>query len=247
MATDPNGINSGRIQPSLIPVMKEGLDITRCILGRAPGVYVAAPTSMFVAGMVLTRNADGYLIPCTGVNPAGLAKWNKTNQMYGTIQGEAIVLVSTTPSPLKHPLVSAVLVTNPMTGLPYTVVVDYTVNATNGTITRVPAGAIADGSTVLVAYRFAAQSSDLDFNGRNFFNFVDDASQAQNRMTLVQGLSTIFTAAYDTSVIYAVNDVMRCGADSYPTNSGAGAIIGMVIQVPTADDPYLGFDLTLTA
>jgi hypothetical protein len=40
-----------------------------------------------------------------------------------------------------------------------------------------------------------------------------------------------------------------CGPNGIPTtsNAGGGQQIGIVIQVPTSDDPYLGFDLSLVS
>lgn len=242
---DLNGLSSGRVQPSLLPVLAEGLDLTRTIPGRALGVYKAADAASFAAGQVLSRDSNGNMVLCTGANPAGLAKWNKVSSLNGIAVDEPIVLTGTNNIPLKHANVAAVKVTN-LAGVAYTVTTDYTVNATNGTVARVALGGIASGETVLVSYRFAATNNDLDFNGRNFFNLIDDTALAQGRIALIQGLSTIFTAAYDTSQVYAVNDAIKCGSDGYPTKTGGGAVIGSVIQVPTASDPYLGFSLSLT-
>lgn len=248
LGPDLNGVGSARMSPSLVPTVVEGLDLTRSILGRCLGTHVANPTATFVAGMVVTRDANGYIIPCTGAGAIGIAKWNKTNQLYGTATAESIVLTGTNNIGLKHSNVAAVAVVNPSTGVAYTVTTDYTVNAVNGTIARVGTGAIADGAAVAVTYRYAVQSSDLDFQGRNFFNFTDETAMQQGRIAVIQGLSTLFSAAYDTSKVYSVNDKLYCGADSYITNtSNANGAIGIVAQAPTADDPFLGFELTLIA
>jgi len=236
--------SSGRIQPSLLPAMAEGLDLTRTVPGRALGVWKAATTATILAGQIVARNSDGEIVLCTGAGAIGVSKWNKATAVFGTVTSEAVVLTGVTAHALKHPLVAAVLVTN-LAGVAYTVTTDYTANLTNGTVTRVALGGIADGETVLVSYRFAAQTGDLDFQGRNFFNFLDDTAAAQGRLVVLEGPAKVFTAAYDTSLVYAVGDVLKCGADGYVTKTGAGDVVGKVIQPPSATDPYLGYNLTL--
>ncbi len=241
---NPNGIDSGRIQPSLVPILKQGLDLSRTVVSKALGTHKAAPGALFEAGQFLSRNSDGELIPCTGLNCVGMAKWNKTTQFTGLAKEEAIVLTGTAAIALKHPLVSGVLVTT-VSGTALTVTTDYTVNATNGTVTRVGSGAIADGDTVLVTYRYTVQAADLEFSGRNFFNLLDDAALQQGRMTMLQGVGTIFTANYDQQRQYTINQDLYCDANGRPTNvsSGGGNRVGKVSQLPTADDPYLGFEM----
>lgn len=241
---DNNGVSSGRIQPSLLPVLKQGLDLSRSVPGRALGTHMAAPGAAFEAGDLVSRNSDGQIIKCAGTNCLGMAKWNKATALTGLVKDEALVLTGTSAIALKHPLVAGVLVTN-AAGTPYTVTTDYTVNATNGTISRVALGAIPDGGAVLVTYRFTAQAADLEFAGRNFFNLLDETALQQGRIVVLQGNSLVFTANYDQSVQYAVNDVMYCGTDGKPTktSSGGGDIIGKVSQVPTADDPFLGIEM----
>ena len=50
---------------------------------------------------------------------------------------------------------SAVTVTNPANGAVYTVATDYTLDAVNGGVGRVPGGAIAAGASVAIAYTYA--------------------------------------------------------------------------------------------
>lgn len=249
LGPDLNGVSSPRLQPSLLPVVVEGLDLSRTIIGRCLGTHVANPTASFVAGMFVTRDANGYIIPCTGAGAVGVAKWNKTNQLYGTQTDEAQVLTGVVATNLEHPLVvvGSVSVVDAVSGVQYALTTDYTVNAANGTVTRTSGSTIPSGNAVLVTYRYAAQSSDLDFNGRNFFNFVDDTATQQGRIAVIQGFSTLFSAAYDTSQVYAVNQPLYVGANSYPTSVASGNAIGQVTQIPTADDPYLGYELTLVA
>lgn len=237
-------IDSSKLQPSLVPSVIEGLDLGRTVPGRCLGTHVALKTAIIQAGMGVARDSDGFIIPATGAGVFGIAKWNKATQLFGSVKDEAIVLTATDAIPLKHPLVAKVLVTN-LAGVAYTVTTDYTVNATNGTVTRVALGGIADGETVLVSYRFTAQASDLEFHGRNFFNLLDETALQQGRMAVIEGLSQVFTGAYNTGVVWAINDSVYCGTDSYVTNVANGPVIGKVIQAPTADDPFLGYTLNI--
>jgi len=243
MTFNPNGVESGRIQPSLLPVLRQGLDLSRCVPGKVLGTHVAASAAAFEAGQFVTRNADGQIVLCTGLGVVGMAKWNKATALTGLVKAEAIVLTATDVIPLKHPLVAGVLVTT-VAGVTIAAAGNYTLNATNGTIARI-GGVIADGDTVLVTYRFTAQASDLEFAGRNFFNLIDETALQQGRIAVIQGLSNIFTANYDQSVQYAVGQLLYCDANGRPTNlsAGGGDVVGHVSQLPTADDPYLGFEM----
>jgi hypothetical protein len=238
------GINSGRLEPSLLPVVAHGLDLSRTVPGKAWGVHQADEAAEFLAGQVVARDANGKIVKCTGLGAMGIAKWNKAAKLSGIAIQEAIVLTGTGAVALKHPVVSQVKVEK-LDGTDYALTTDYLLNATNGTVSRVGAGAIADGETVLVSYRYDVLPGTLDFEGRNFFNFIDDVSIAQNRITVIQGFSIIFSAAYDSSKDYAIGDALTCGADGYVTKGGAGDVVGKVIQVPTAQDPFLGYELSL--
>jgi hypothetical protein len=70
------------------------------------------------------------------------------------IKREVVQLNGTTPAPLAFDVASTpnAVVTNIGAGTTYTVTTDYTVNATDNTITRVGAGTITDGQWVLVTY-----------------------------------------------------------------------------------------------
>jgi Gp37 protein len=56
---------------------------------------------------------------------------------------------------LLHGNVSSLLVTNPTNGAIDVTGIDYTLDAVNGIVTRVPAGAIAAGASVAIAYTYA--------------------------------------------------------------------------------------------
>src|SRR3990172_7859190 len=240
----------GRLEsfPSANFPFSNGLDLGRTIIGRAGGFYEADPTAEFRAGMLVARNASGLIIPCAGVKPMGVAKWNKSLFLKAPVVGEAVVLPGVTAHNLKHANVENVRVTS-LAGAPYADPGDYSANTTNGTITRNGAGTIADGETVLVTYTFELSQRDLDFQGRNFFNFVDDVSVNQNRITVINDWSLVFTTQYDTAITYTVNEALYAAggvtaalAGLFTTDIAEGPYVGNVAQVPTATDPFLGVE-----
>jgi len=230
-----------------------GIDVLRSQYIRSLGVYVAEPTAQFRAGQLVQMNASQKVIICDGTVPFGFAKYNKVNTLYATIVGEYIQLNGVVPTNLKHGSLfvpgaaGGVRVGAALTGAAYTEGAgnDYTVNYTNGQITRVAAGTIVDGSYVYVNYMYLVTDQDLDFEGRNFYNFINDVDIQTGRVTIINDWSLIFTAMYDPSQTYSVNDQLTAGTvaanlSGYVTKGGAGAYIGRVFQPPTATDPFLG-------
>jgi len=173
--------------------------------------------------------------------PVGTFWNNKAVTLTATFI-ESIVLSGTTPSYLQHAnLVSgSVKVTDEAGVTVYTEGTDYTVNYTNGTITRIPAGAITDGQTVVVWYRYNILARDLQFYGMGY-DRIPDETLATGKITIVEGWAHLFTDQYDTSQQYSLNDALRVNDDGRLTTAGAGPIFGKVIQVPTASYPLLGY------
>lgn len=229
-----------------------GLDLGRCTIQFDIGVLLADPVATFLQGQIVYKGANGVTLcdGATGHTPLGIAKWNKATTLYGVNVDEAVVLPGTTAVALKKSTVSGVKVNSAVSGsssiTTYTVTTDYTVNAVNGTVTRVGGGAIADGQTVYVTYTYAIQSTDLDFQGRNFWNFTDDVTIQDGRITVITGWSMLFTTQYNSSIQFSLGDSLVCSTAGLFTkaaaaDAGTGAFpVGTVIQVPTATDPYLG-------
>ncbi len=233
-------------------IFTEGLDLGRCQINQALGTYVADPTNSFRMGMLVMRNSSGLVVPSDGTDVLGTAKWNHTTALFAAITDEQVVLTGTTPSNLAHALVSNLRVASAAQGggTVYANPADYSENDTNGTITRNGAGAIASGQTVFVSYTFQIAQSDLvQLLGQNFWNNVDEVSQADGRITVITDATLLFTSQYDTSVNYSVTGA---GSDLYAsttvgkaglyTSSSAGGakFVGRVFQVPSASDPFLG-------
>jgi len=245
-------MTTGRLEafPSANFPFANGLDLGRSVIGRSLGAYEAEPTATFRAGMLVSRNSSGLIIPSVGADPIGVAKWNKSLVLKAAIIDEPVTLVATTASNLAHATVENVKVTD-ITGVTtYTVTTDYVINATNGTITRNGTGAITSGQTVLVTYTYQLTETNLEFQGRNFFNFIDDVSNQAGRIAVIQDWSLLFTTQYDTSNAFAVNTLLYSGGGVtsaliglFSTDSGEGPVVGKVAQVPTASDPFLGVEM----
>jgi hypothetical protein len=239
-------------------VFPEGLDLGRCVIREALGVYVADPASTFRAGMLVMRNSAGLVVASDGTDVLGVAKWNHMNQMVASVVDEAVVLVGTTASNLAHAnlaLSGGMLVRSAAGGgTVYALTTDYVVNATNGTVTRNGGGTITTGQTVFISYMWNVAEADvLQLQGKNFWNSLDEVSMQENRCAVITDAELIFTTAFDPTSTYdlAANSNLYAGATTYAglfTSDAAKAdtdeiFVGKVFQAPTAADPFLGLRL----
>lgn len=206
--------------------------------------------SSFQAGSIAAYDATGAATPAaTGDTPVGVFKWNKASTLYGASVREAATLAATGSTvTLTHPTISNVKVEN-LAGADYTLTTDYTVNATNGTITGT-GGSITAGETVYVTYTFEKTAADIDdSDGKNFFNTTDDTA-GSGKITLLQGNWRIYTDQFDTAQDYTVNTQLYVGAGGkFTTSAGGSKKFGKCVEIPTASNPYLGVegDLSIDA
>jgi len=236
-----------------------GLDLKRSQYIDDFGNYDANAATEFLAGQLVSLNADQEIVISDGATVFGVAKYDKTNNRYATVVGEYIQLNGVVATPLAHANISVgvggaaagVRVAELLTGAPRTETTHYTVNYVNGTITRVVVGGgIADGAYVYVNYTYELTATEENQEGKNFWLQNDDVTIQDGRITVITGKATLFTSQYDRSLTYAVNDVLRAGLtgdtmDGSFTNAGGGTVdVGFVFQIPTADDPYLGVTFT---
>jgi hypothetical protein len=240
-------------------IFREGLDLTRSQIRENLGVFVADPTATFLQGMLVMRNSAGLVVPSNGLDVLGVAKWNHATSLLAVEVDEAIVLTGTNPSSLKRGNVSNLRVASAPAGggTVYTVGTDYTFSGPNGTVTRVAAGGITSGSTVYVTYTFVIPTQDLyQTQGVNFWNNLDEVSQADGRVTVITDSELLFTTQYDTSRVYTLTGATSnlyastaAGKEGLFTTDPAGGakFVGRVMQVPTASDPYLGVRLFKSA
>lgn len=231
-----------------------GIDLKRSVINRNLGTYVANASATFRAGMLVQLNSSQEVIVCDGTEPFGFAKYTKANTLYANVVGERIQLNGVVATNLDHASLwvpgatGGIRVTDAATGLTvYTEGAgsDYVVNYTNGQVTRSAGSTITDGQYVLVDYQYLVTEQELKYEGRNFWNLTDDVTIQGDKITVINDWSIIFTTQYDPSQTYAVNDALTAGTSGTTksglvTKGGAGAFIGNVFQVPTADDPFLG-------
>jgi hypothetical protein len=234
-----------------------GIDLRRSIITQDAGIYVADPNATFRQGYILAQSTTGQFVVADNAGsgpvkvPFGFAKWNKVSSIASAVVDEPVVLTGTTASSLKFgSLLYSTLGLHVsdapgMTGTVFAETTDYTYSATNGTITRSGGSTIPSGSTVYVTYSHQLTEADLDFQGRNFFNFTDDVTIAQGRIAIITGWTLLFTTAYDPSRTYAIGEPLYVGTTAKAgllTNDSTGTPnpIARVFQLPTADDPFLG-------
>ncbi len=235
-----------------------GMDLKRSQYINDFGNYVAADAADFRAGMLVSLDASQNVTLCTGAAPYGFAKFDKTLSRFATVTGEYIQLNGVVATTLDHANLfdgagtGTVRVGVALTGAAYAEggANDYTINYTNGTVTRVAAGTIPDGGYVYVNYMYALTAADENHEGKNFWLSNDTVTIQDNHITVVTAPGIIFTSQYDPAETYAVNDVLYSGAvadtlSGYVTKKATSTVaIGTVFQMPTADDPYLGVTYT---
>lgn len=239
--------NAGALAAFTGQPFPNGLDLGRCVILQDLGIFVADPAASFKAGQMVNKGANGIGVPSDGKGILGVAKWNKVSTLTSVAVDEEVVLTGTAAQALKHGNVSNVKVAKKTDGTAYTVTTHYTVSAANGTVTRVAVGGgPADGEHVLVSYTYDISSQMLDFQGRNFWNFLDDVTIQDGHITVIVDWSILFTTQYDTAQVYTLTGTgsnLYCGATSLAglfTNQSGGDFVGRVLQVPSATDPYLG-------
>lgn len=238
-----------------------GIDLRRSIILTDGGAYVADPTATFRAGQVLAQNSGGNFVVCDGLGappinvPFGFAKWNKTTSLLASACDEAIVLNGVIPTNLRHANIfgdpaGGVRVSDRPTGIIGATTFgegggsDYTVNYTNGQIVRTAGSTIGDGDTVYVNYKYYVSEADLDFQGRNFWNFLDEVTIAQGRIAIITNWSVLFTSMFDPSQTYSIQQPLYVDtgdkAGLLTNQAGGRPVFGRVFQLPGADDPFMG-------
>lgn len=201
----------------------------------------------FESGVVGQLASDEEIVVSDGVNPYGLLDGYKTTTFHKKIVNESVVLNGVTASNLANTNLTASSnrVTNAAGDTVYTETTDYTINATNGTITRVALGNIADGETVLVSYEY--QVSVEEYLEISQAIGASDDTSGSGQITVWYGQGIYDSDQYDITRTYAINNLLY--ADSgIITNTNAGIsgtakVIGRVVGVPvggavSATDPY---------
>lgn len=215
------------------------------------GNWQAASSASFRAGAPVMLNSDGEVVIFNAANGSsllGVAKWDKVSLGRSVVIDEEVLFGEDLATvDLAHAnLVSASVAVRSAVeggGTEYTVTTDYTINATNGTITHV--GTIDSSLPVYVSYTYELTESDYRFQGKNFFNSNDFVTNQDRRIVVIQPPCEIFTTEFDTAEVYtltgATSNVYANSSGLFTSSSSSAKLCGKVIQVPTATDPYLGF------
>lgn len=239
-------------------VFKKGLDLTRSIITRDLGTEVVNPAATIRPGMLVSRDANGYVVAASGADVYGVAKWGKDNfgisvQVDLPIVLNGVVATNLTVNGVGRGNVSNVTVRS-APNMGGTVYVgggtDYTVNLGNGTVTRVALGAIPDGATVYVTFTYALVDADFQFDGRFWQNQdVDRTAFQDGRITIITDWARLFTVEWTTGTgvvagssfaLTGATSKLYCSAEGKFTNVAGTDFVGRVYQLPTATDPYMG-------
>ena len=237
-------------------VFKKGLDLGRCTIKRDFGVYTTADGTTLRAGQLVSRDATGLVIPATGADVFGVAKWNK--QQFGVSVNVDEPLVFTSAAQvlnLKRPNVSNVAI-RAAAGFGSAAIAqagNYTVVAANGTVADIGGNLVALG-TVYVTYTYALADADFEFDGRDFRNQAnDDVTGSEGKITVITDWSLLYTMEWASGAGITggatIGDYALTGADSnlycdalgkFSNIATANEYVGKVFQLPTAQDPYMG-------
>jgi hypothetical protein len=246
--------NTATLGAFLNRTFPEGLDLGRCQITQALGVYVADPLYTFSAGMAVMRNASGLVVKSDGHDFLGVAKWNHALTCKAAAVDEPVVLTGTTTTALAHGNVSNIKLALTAGGAPVAGNAGsnwQTISATNGTIARVDT--IVSGNTFYLSYTYELSETQLlTQQGKNFWNSMDEVSENEGRVTVITEAQMLFTTQYDSSQQYSVTGALSnlfC-SDSLPgyftsnaSDDAGRCFCGRVFQIPTATDPFLGFRL----
>lgn len=245
-------------------IFPNGLDLGRCTIQQDIGAYYAAPGAVFQQGsLVAIDSVTQMIVPFTGGGTSafllGVAKWTKAPSIIAAVADEPISFtVGAAPQTavLKHPNVVRVQV-NSLPKFAGTVYVgntpgagtDYTVATANGILTTVGAGGLTPtvaNNVFYASYTWTLSAADLyQFQGLNFWNFTDNVSIQDNRVTVVTDWSMLFTTQYDTAVAYTVGQqLVATSGGLFGTSASVGTVgganVGRVFQLPGVNDPFLG-------
>ncbi|MFA5132625.1 MAG: hypothetical protein WC444_04885 [Candidatus Paceibacterota bacterium] len=210
--------------------------------------YDVDPNAEIYAGMVAFLAVDGNGVTVATTAPSGTRPIGTFEKDQGLAYERSSVEQHTFDANnqilVKHPFVTAGKAEGKLqslAGVVYTENVDYTVNLTNGVITRVVGGAIAAGETVDVWYRYTVKAGDTMWNGGTNLDRVPDDTLGSGQITVIEDWAHIWTDQFVVTDQFAVGDELRPAADSRWTNQVNGhPVCGMCIHVPSPDNPLLG-------
>lgn len=221
-------------------------------------------TDDYRAGMIACRDANGLVrVAGNEATKSTVGPLNKAIGIFGedrittTLQQtdqalEEITVTSGVAVALAHNgiVTNSERVIKKSDGSAYTRTTNYTIDFTNGTITSVN---IPSGTVVQVTYTFQLNDdNEKNFRGVNFKGSLDDTAGSK-KSTVWKGYGEFSTDQFVTRQAYAVGDDLRythsahdMGAGLLTNEASSGAVINVVVgrvtTVPTAAQPFLGFE-----
>jgi hypothetical protein len=246
-----NPAKRASFQTQLFPA---GLDLNRCEIHRALGVWKAADGASFRAGQPVMLNASGEVVVGNQTATLGVAKWDKITQKTTVVVDEVVLFGTAGATKNLKPNMLSNVTTQVRSaaafgGTLYAITDDYTLNLVNGTITHVVAGSggtIVPTAPVYVTYTRTLTEADLLLEGKNFWASLDYVSVQDGRIAVIQAPAQIFTTVFDTSQVYALtgekSNIYVNAAGLFSTVLTSSKLVGRVISVPSASDPFLGID-----
>jgi len=213
-----------------------------------------------VAGMIafLATDASGVTVATTaasGTVPIGTF-WKDAASTYirTTVESQSFSTTTGTINLRGGNITGTtkIKVTNSAGTTTYTQGTDYSISTANGVVTRIAAGAITAGQTVVIWYEYSVSSSQLQYEmsstrwstSQNYDRCRND-TLGSDRIAIAEGDAILYTDQYDVAQTYTLNCALRSDANSLWTSAGiAGGAIssvcGRCINVPTAANPFLG-------
>lgn len=191
----------------------------------------------FMRGMVGRQVLDSngevewrVAVPADDAKPHGILNSHKTSSFEKSVSQEPVEIDGDGDGNVTPNLVSgSVLITS--TGSSVSINSLFSINLVNGVITTTYPG-LWD-TTVLVSYKYTILEPGVD------------ETLGSGKVSVVRGVGEINTLVYDTSVAYAIGDLVYAGTAGVLTNVSTGYTspttknVGTVVKPPTFDDPGL--------
>jgi hypothetical protein len=226
---------------TLPPIGRSGLvnSVKRLSGGELPGWRDVDPDAEFMAGMVacLKTDSNGKVVVTKVTVPAsqkaiGLFYCHKSTYFYVPVVDEVADFTDTVHPNIVYikPYVAtgSFIMHNSSTGaiIPTSSGAAWTLDTTNGVLTRV--GTTTVPNSVLVSYRYR----DPNHSG------ID--TTLSGKVTVLEGPADLATLVYDSAAAWVLNADVKVNSDGLLTVTSAGTeVVGMVTKAPSSDDPEL--------
>jgi hypothetical protein len=229
------------------------------------------------SGMIAARDNDANVVVCGSVNdpdagtkPIGVLGEDRLSAALQTTTQKDEEL--TVPAAVTTPAVALskdAIVPNSQRLFNVTLDValvegtDYTLVDATGVVTFINTGNVDPGNIVQATYTFKLNDTfEQNFRGTNFKGSGDD-TEGSKKATVWKGWGEFETDQFVTAVAYTPGDLLRVTLVGHSmgagllTNEAAGANVAVgpsatlgiarVTKVPTASDPFIGFEFVPAA